>query len=75
VINKILIEMTRREIRHFVRLDLRRLTVNCWAEVPDARPSSVSKLDRVKQMKFKVAPKRSSSRAQAVVNQIEDYEQ
>jgi serine/threonine protein kinase len=74
VMKTIVRDKNRSEIPNFVLLDMRRLIVDCWAEDPNERPSFASILDRLKQMKFKIAPNVNSLRVQAFVNEIEHYE-
>jgi hypothetical protein len=70
---KVFIGKMRPNIPNFVLPDVRRLIADGWAEDPDARPSFASILDRLKHMKFKIAMV-NSSRVEAFVNEIEDYE-
>jgi serine/threonine protein kinase len=74
MMKKVVIDKERPEIPDFVLPDVRRLIVDCWADDPDDRPSFASILDKLKQMKFKIAPKVNSSRVQAFVSEIEHYE-
>jgi serine/threonine protein kinase len=74
VMKKLVIDNERPVIPDFLLPDVRRLIVDCWAEDPDDRQSFASILDRLKQMKFKIAPKVNSSRVQAFVSEIEHYE-
>jgi serine/threonine protein kinase len=74
VMKKVVIDKTRPEIPDFVLPNVRRLIIDCWADDPDDRPSFASILDRLKQMKFKIAPKVDSSRVEAFVSEIEHYE-
>jgi serine/threonine protein kinase len=74
VMKKVVIDKMRPEIPDFVLPNVRRLIIDCWADDPDDRPSFASILDRLKQMKFKIAPKVDSSRVQKFVSEIEHYE-
>jgi hypothetical protein len=71
---EVVIDKMRPEIPDFVLPNARQLIIDCWADNPDDRLSFASVLDRLKHMKFKIAPEVHSSRVQAFVSEIEHYE-
>jgi TPR repeat protein len=71
---KVVIKDERPSIPEFVLPSAQELITDCWAKLPEDRPSFKEIIERLTKMKFKVMRNVNSAKLSTVVKEIEEYE-